>query len=134
MKRMAHIAVAALLALSPIAASAASQTLVPRQVFTAQAYETPFTVVIYHNPASPQSRLMVVRPSTAAYFQTLAKMDLATRSPAVGNTTAQMIARDCGGQDRVESFGQMTLSKDPDSNDDPAREHPSNLTWIYTCR
>ncbi len=134
MKRMAQIAMVALLALSPIAASAASQTMVPRQVFTAQAYETPFTVIIYYNPGSPETRLMVVRPSTAAYFQTMSNMDLATRSQVVVNMTAQMIARDCGGQDRVESFGQMTLSKDPDSNDDPAREHPSNLTWIYTCR
>ncbi|AZO55544.1 MAG: hypothetical protein EOS78_09130 [Mesorhizobium sp.] len=66
------------------------------------------------------------------YDGPLAAMSFRDRHLQVFRMVAGLIKGNC--QNGVSALGRITISKDPEQDEDPAAEHPQYFTWEYTCK
>ncbi|MGX5849907.1 hypothetical protein ACWGTO_22795 [Mesorhizobium sp. PL10] len=66
------------------------------------------------------------------YGGPLAEMSFRDRHLQVFGMVARLIKGSC--QNGVSALGGITISRDPEQDEDPDAEHPQYFTWEYTCK
>ncbi|WP_081709522.1 hypothetical protein [Mesorhizobium erdmanii] len=66
------------------------------------------------------------------YDGPLATMSFRDRHLQVFGMVAGLIKGNC--QNGVSALGGITISRDPEQDEDPDAEHPQYFTWEYTCK
>ncbi|RWE57301.1 hypothetical protein [Mesorhizobium sp.] len=80
---------------------------------------------------SNERRIEVVH-DREKYDGPLAEMSFRERHLQIFGMVAGLIKGSC--QNGVSSLGDITISRDPEQEEDPGSEHPQYFTWEYSCK